>query len=201
MKRWQQALRALARRPQFAIAVVLILASGIAANTAVFSIVDAVLLKPLPYPDPDRLVTVMEASSAARNQESLIAPPRLEDWNRMNRTFDAIAGSYAENVTDTSSEEPERLAGRRVSPRYFDVFNTKTVIGRTFTADEEVFGGPPAAVISYDFWERRFHRDPGTVGKRLIFKDRPFTIVGVMPPMFDLPSGADLWVPRSDSPN
>src|SRR2546426_48665 len=90
MKRWQQALRALARRPQFAIAVVLILASGIAANTAVFSIVDAVLLKPLPYPDPDRLVTVMEASSAARNQESLIAPPRLEDWNRMNRTFDAI---------------------------------------------------------------------------------------------------------------
>jgi len=106
MKRWQQALRALARRPQFAIAVVLILASGIAANTAVFSIVDAVLLKPLPYPDPDRLVTVMEASSAARNQESLIAPPRLEDWNRMNRTFDAIAGSYAENVTDTSSEEP-----------------------------------------------------------------------------------------------
>jgi len=90
MKRWQQALRALARRPQFAIAVVLILASGIAANTAVFSIVDAVLLKPLPYPDPDRLVTVMEASSAARNQESLIAPPRLEGWNRMNRTFDAI---------------------------------------------------------------------------------------------------------------
>jgi len=196
MKRWQQALRALARRPQFAIAVVLILASGIAANTAVFSIVDAVLLKPLPYPDPDRLVTVMEASSAARNQESLIAPPRLEDWNRMNRTFDAIAGSYAENVTDTSSEEPERLAGRRVSPRYFDVFNTKTVIGRTFTADEEVFGGPPAAVISYDFWERRFHRDPGTVGKRLILKDRPFTIVGVMPKEF-AGSPIDLWMPAA----
>src|SRR5438128_2336322 len=196
MKRWQQALRALARRPQFAIAVVLILASGIAANTAVFSIVDAVLLKPLPYPDPDRLVTVMEASSAARNQESLIAPPRLEDWNRMNRTFDAIAGSYAENVTDTSSEEPERLAGRLVSPRYFDVFNTKTVIGRTFTADEEVFGGPPAAVISYDFWERRFHRDPGTVGKRLILKDRPFTIVGVMPKEF-AGSPIDLWMPAA----
>src|SRR6267142_4092572 len=196
MKRWQQALRALARRPQFAIAVVLILASGIAANTAVFSIVDAVLLKPLPYPDPDRLVTVMEASCTARNQESLIAPPRLEDWNRMNRTFDAIAGSYAENVTDTSSEEPERLAGRRVSPRYFDVFNTKTVIGRTFTADEEVFGGPPAAVISYDFWERRFHRDPGTVGKRLILKDRPFTIVGVMPKEF-AGSPIDLWMPAA----
>src|SRR3989442_6963360 len=140
MKRWEQALRALARRPQFAIAVVLILASGIAANTAVFSIVDAVLLKPLPYPNPDRLVTVMEASSATRNKESLIAPPRLADWNEMNRTFDEIAGSYAENVTDTSGEEPERLAGRRVSPRYFYVFKIKPIIGRTFTPYEENFG-------------------------------------------------------------
>src|SRR5215471_17384852 len=129
MKRWQQAFRALVRRPQFALGVVVILALGIAANTAVFSIVDAVLLKPLPYPDPDRLVTVMEASSASRNKETLIAPARLEDWNRLNQTFDAIGGIYSENVTDTSGEEPERLAGRRVSPRYFDVFQTRPVIG------------------------------------------------------------------------
>ena len=106
--------------------VVVILGLGIGANTALFSVVDAVLLRPLPYSNPDRVVrVVMEASPSRKEPVSLIAPTRLADWNRMNRTFEAIAGVYLENVTDTSGAEPERLAARRVSPRYFAIFGVK----------------------------------------------------------------------------
>jgi putative ABC transport system permease protein len=103
-----------------------------------FSVVHTVLLKPLPYPDPDRLVRIMEANSAKSQKESLAAPCRVADWNRLNRTFTAIAGSYTENVTDTSGQEPERLSRLRVSARYFDVFGSAPALGRMFTSDEEV---------------------------------------------------------------
>src|SRR5579862_5494795 len=107
MKQWKLALRSVTRRKGFSAAVIAILGLGIGANTAVFSVVDAVLLQPLPYPDAGRLVSVMEASPAKSEPISLIAPGRLEDWNRMSRAFDGLAGSYSENVTDTSGSEPE----------------------------------------------------------------------------------------------
>ena len=194
MKPWILARRALARRPGFVFSVVVILALGIGANTAIFSLVDAVLLKPLPYPNPDRLVTVMEASPSKSDAVSLIAPGRLEDWNRRNRTFEAIAGLYSENVTDTSGAEPERLAARRVSPRYFTVFATKAAAGRTFTSEEEIAGGPASAVISYGLWARRYHQDPHVAGRRLILGGKGFTIVGAMPKEF-AGSAIDLWLP------
>src|SRR2546430_2484417 len=160
MKQWTIAWRALARRPVFVVIVVVILGLGIGANTALFSVVDAVLLRPLPHPNPDRVVTVMEASPAKNEPRSLIAPARLADWSRMNRTFEAIAGVYSENLTDTSGAEPERLAGLRVSPRYFAVFGVKPLAGRTFTQDEEMDGGPLSVVIHYSFWNRRYHLSP-----------------------------------------
>src|SRR5579863_4977189 len=155
MKPWTLALRSLTRRKAFAAAVIAILALGIGANTAIFSVVDTVLLRPLPYQDSARLVTVMEASPSKSESVSLIAPARLSDWNRLNRTFEGIAASYTENVTDLSGNEPERLSGRRVSPGYFNVFGTQALLGRTFTPDEERDGGPTTAVISYSFWTRR----------------------------------------------
>ena len=182
------------RRPGFAVAVVAVLALGIGANTAVFSLVDAALLRPLPYPNPSRLVTVMEARPAKNQKTSLIAPGRLEDWNRMNRTFDAISAVYSENVTDTSGSEPERLAGRRVSPRYFAVFGVKPLLGRTFTPDEEVAGGPGSAVISYGLWTRRYSQSSNAIGQRLILGGKGFTIVGVMPKNF-ASLAIDLWIP------
>jgi putative ABC transport system permease protein len=194
MKKWMLASRTLTRRPGFALAAILILALGIGTNTAMFSMVDSILLKPLPYPHGDRLVTVLEASAAKNQKESLIAPARLEDWNRMNRTFDAIAGIYSESVTDTSGAEPERLDGRRVSPRYFDVFGMKPLLGRTFTPQEDVLGGPTSAVISEPFWNRRYHSDPRIIGKRLIVGGTGFTIVGVMPRQFAGPT-VDVWLP------
>ena len=111
--------------------------------------------------------TVQEASPAASTRVSLIAPGRLEDWQRLNRSFTALSGAYSEAVTDTSVVDPERLDGRRVAPRYFTVFGADAIVGRTFTDAEEQFGGPGAAVISDAFWARRFQRDPQVIGRAL----------------------------------
>ena len=158
MQRWQIALRTLIRRPGYTVTAMLMLIMGIGATTTLFSLVDTVLLKPLPYPDSDRLVTVYETQPSKSDQENLIAPARLVDWARMNQTFDALSAMYTENVTDTSVTEPERLAGRRVAFGYFDVLATKPLLGRTFHSDEEVYGGPSVAVISYGMWTRRYGR-------------------------------------------
>jgi predicted permease len=204
MNNWTVAWRSLTRRRGFATAVILILALGIAANTAVFVMVDAVLLKPFPYPNAGRLVSVMEASPAKHEKVSLIAPARLADWQRLNHTFDALGASYSDNVTDTSGSEPERLAAQRVSPGFFNVYGVAPLLGRTFTAAEQEFGGPHAAVITYSFWTRRFGRDPQVLGRRLIVGGQGFSIVGVMPKSFTLPSTAnalDLWLPAQFNPS
>ena len=194
MALWSQALRSLVRRPALSITAVLTLAFGIAITAAAFAVVDAVLLEPLPYPDADRLVTVMEASPTARQRVSLVAPARLLDWNRASTTFDVISGSYAENVTDTSGTEPERLEARRVAPRYFEVFEAQPLTGRIFTPDEERADGPAAAIISEGFWTRRFQRAATAIGQRLQISGVGFTIVGVMPGSFATPT-VDVWLP------
>jgi len=194
MKQWTIACRALLRRPGYSVTALLMLMLGIGATTALFSVIDTILLKPLPFPDPDRLVTVYEASPSKSKTESLIAPVRLEDWSRMNRTFDAIAGLYTENVTDTSGPEPERLAGRRVSPRYFEVYQARPLMGRTFTKEEDIAGGPTSAIIGHAFWTRRYAQDRNVIGKRLVIGGKGYSIVGVMPK--ELASASvDLWIP------
>ena len=198
MTHWKSALRSLARRPAFALATILILALGMGATTTLFSLIDAVLWKPLPYPNPERVVTVFEVNPAKHQNTSLIAPGRLEDWNRLSKSFESISGSYVENVTDTSGREPERLAGRRVSPRYFAVFETPALIGRVFTPEEEKDGGPLSAVISYRLWQRRYHGDAGVIGKRLVLGGKGYTIVGVMPDGF-MPPSIDVWMPAQFS--
>src|ERR1700691_2126844 len=160
MHQWRIALRSLVRRPGFSMTAVLMLVLGIGTTTALFSLVDTILLKPLPYPHPARLVTLMEASPSKNKSASLIAPGRLEDWNRMNQTFEFVTGSYNENVTDTSGAEPERLGARPVAPRFFETFGAAPRSGRAFTRDEEAYGGPQAAVISYGLWTRRYGQDP-----------------------------------------
>jgi putative ABC transport system permease protein len=193
------ACRSLVRRPSFTITAVLTLAFGISTTTAMFSVVDVVLLKPLPFPNADRLVTVMESNPARTQSMSLVAPGRLLDWDHANRTFEALSGSYAENVTDTSELEPQRLQGRRVAPRYFAVFGMAPSAGRTFTEDEERFGGPQAAVISDGLWTRRYGRAATAIGRRLIFGGVGYTIVGVMPAAFTS-AAIDLWLPAQTPP-
>ncbi|HKW01535.1 MAG TPA: ADOP family duplicated permease [Vicinamibacterales bacterium] len=196
--RLAQATRSLFRRPAFTATALFALAAGTAATTTVFAIVDTVVIKALPYPDADRLVNVQEASPAANARVSLVGPARLEDWQRMTRSFEAVSGYYSEAVTDTSVAQPERLDGRRVAPRFFTVFGTNPVVGRTFTDAEEHFGGPLAAVVSEQFWARRFQRNPQVIGRALMIGGQAFPIVGVMPAAFT--SSVDVWLPAQFAP-
>jgi len=199
MMQWKIACRSLARRPAFAVATIFILALGIGSTTTLFSLIDAVLWKPLPYPNPDRLVSIYEANPAKNQNTSLIAPVRVEDWNRLAQSFEGISGLYGENVTDTSGSEPERLAGRRVAPRFFGVYGSAPLIGRVFHDDEEKFAGPLVAVINYSLWQRRYHGDPGVIGRRLVLNGKGYTIIGVMAEGF-ASSATDLWMPAALPP-
>jgi putative ABC transport system permease protein len=189
-------IRSLARRPALAAAVVLTLALGIGANSAIFSAVDAVLLQPLPYPDAERLVAVYESNLARRQSTQLVAPGRLEEWNQMNQTFRGLAASYFENMTDTTGALPERVEARRVSPRFFSVLGVPAAIGRTLNPAEELFGGPRAVVLSDAFWRKRFDGNPLAVGQPLTLGGASYTIVGIMPPSFRYPKATtEVWLP------
>lgn len=195
---WRQAWRSLARRPAFLAATVVTLALGAGVTTAVFSLVDTVLVKPLPYPDADALVTVYEQSPSTRDRRSLVAPGRLRDWNQLNRSFVAISGTNTESVTETSAREPERLAAVRVAPRFFAVYAQQPIAGRWFTDDEERETGANAVVISERFWTRRFNREPSAVGRALTIGGKGYPIVGVMPASFTAAT-TDAWLPAKTS--
>jgi predicted permease len=192
----RSAVRGFRHRPGAALMVIATLALGIGANTAIFAAVDAILLKPLPYPDADRLVSIYELNRSQRGATQLVAPVRLEEWNRANRTFEELAGCYFENMTDTSGPLPERIEAMRTSPRFFSVLGVSASIGRTPTAGEEQFGGTPSVVLSDHLWRNRFAADPDVVGRRVVLSGTSRTIVGVMPPSFRYPTAAtDAWVP------
>jgi putative ABC transport system permease protein len=187
-------VRTLTRTPGFTAAVVLTLALGIGANTAVFSAVNAVLLQPLPFPDGDRLMRLTQTQE--RTTESNIAPVRLEDWHRLNSTFEAITGYLTENVSETSGDLPERVRRASVTARFLDVLGVAPALGRGFRPDEHQIGGPSAVLISDRYWRRRCGADPNVAGKSVRIGSTSFPIVGVMPASFLFPDrDVDLWFP------
>jgi putative ABC transport system permease protein len=188
------ATRTLAKAPAFTITVVLTLGLGIGANTAVFSAIDAVLLRPLPFPAADQLMLVEQNNP--RNPDTFVAPPRLSDWNRLNRSFSAITGYYTQDSSELSGPLPERLREAFVAPRFLDVLGVLPALGRDFAPEESRFGGPNAVLISDRFWRRRFNADPEAVGKKLRLGQNSYTIVGVMPASFLFQNrDVDLWAP------
>ncbi|MET1082123.1 MAG: ABC transporter permease, partial [Burkholderiales bacterium] len=189
------AVRSLARVPGFTTTVVLTLALGIGANTAVFSAIDAILLRPLPFPDGDRLVRILQRNS--RSTETPVAPVRLEDWNQLNSTFEGITGFYTEDVSETSADLPEQLRRAYVAPRFFEVWGMTPALGRGFTQSEHQPGGPAAVVISDRYWRRRFAADRDVLGKLVRVAGTTAPIVGVMQPSFRFPDpDVDGWFPR-----
>lgn len=188
------ALRGLARTPAFTVTVLLTFTLGIGANSAVFSAISAVLLRPLPFPSGDELVKL--AQSHPKIPGPFVAPVRLEDWNRMNSTFQAITGYYTEDFSELSGELPEQLKRALVAPRFLQVWRIAPALGRDFSAQEEHFGGPNAVLISDRLWQRRFGGNPDAIGKVLRIGTYAFSIVGVMPASFLFPDrDVDLWVP------
>jgi putative ABC transport system permease protein len=198
----KSAFRFLRKSPSFSLAVILTLALGIGANSAVFSAIDAIVLRPLPFPQGDRLTAIFQHDSKGRDANVYVAPVRLEEWNRMNSTFQAISGYYTDDLSETSGSLPEKVTEALVAPRFLGVMGVSPILGREFTAQEEHWGGPGAAIISYSFWQRRFHGDPEAVGKKLHLAGFTYSIVGVMPASFQFPSHeVDLWSPSApDAP-
>jgi putative ABC transport system permease protein len=175
--------RGLRRSPGFAIAVVLTLALGIGANTAIFSVVDQVLLRPLPYPDGDRLVTIYEAGLGEPKHFS-VSPANWLDWQRQSGTLQQVAVWRPFSAALTGFAEPTRLEAQLVSSEFFPVLGVRPLLGRTISERDDRPNAPPVLVLSYRLWQQRFAGDPGVVGRVVQLNDRPAEIVGVMPAGF-----------------
>jgi putative ABC transport system permease protein len=183
------AFRTLLRRPGFTAAAVLTLAVGLGANAAIFSVVDGVLLQPLPFPEPERL------SFLTRDGDVSILDG--VDWRRESRAFESIALFLRGWAFDLSGEgTPERVVGSVVEPEFFEVLRTPPLLGRTLNADDNREGGARVAVVSEGFWKRRLGSDPAVLGRKITLSDYPTEIVGVMPAHLDfLQNDVEVWVP------
>jgi predicted permease len=194
------ALRAFTKSPRFTAAVVFTLAFGIGATTAVVSTVDAVLLRPLPYGDPVRIVTVWEEATALGFPRNTPAPANYLDWRDRNRVFESMAATASANANITGDGAPEQVLGRRVTANFFDVLGTRPIVGRTFSAEEERMNAP-VVVISYALWRRRYQADPAIAGRDITMNDARVTVIGVMPEAFVFRNREmDFWVPMAFTP-
>jgi putative ABC transport system permease protein len=188
------AFRQLCKSPGFTFVAVLTLALGIGANTTIFSVINAVLLRPLPYPNADRIMTLKEFSNGA---DSAIAFPDYLDWRRDNTVFEHLAISRREsrNLSGIAGRQPERVGVAFVTANFFPVIGLSPKLGRTFTDEEDKVGGPALAVISDRLWQRVFQRDPGVLGRAVSFHNQLYTVIGVMPPEMTSPQETDAWLP------
>jgi predicted permease len=188
------------RSPGYAAAIVLTFALGIGANTALFSVVNGLLLHRLPYRDPDRLVYVSEFWPSQRLNP---APPGPDfaNWKKQARLFERLEGYFGPGTpTLTGKGDPERLEGMAVTRGFLDLLGVQPMLGRTFTAEEDRRGGPPAVILSYELWQRKFNSSPNIVGKTADLQGRGCTIVGVLPASFIFPDNnfrADILVPMA----
>jgi putative ABC transport system permease protein len=188
--------RMLAKRPGFTLVAIITLALGIGANTAIFSVVNTVLLRPLSYKEPDRLMMVWEDASQQGFPRNSTTPANFIDWRDQNQVFEGMAALGRESFNLTGAGEPEKIDGRRVSATLFDLLGVEPQLGRAFLREEDQPGGNRVVIISHGLWQRRFGSDVNIVGKPLTLNGESLTVVGVMPPQFEFPGrDAELWVP------
>ena len=194
----RHAVRLLFKNPGFALVAVLTLGLGIGGNTAVFSVVNTVLLRPLPYPDADRIVRVREERPEVRGRAlpSFMTSTTLQAWREDPQTVDAIAGYGDRSYTLTGEDAPVRVRGADVSPAMFSLLRATPLMGRVLELADEQRGNHLVVVLSHDAWQQRFGGDPDIIGRPLVLDDAPHTVVGVMPPSFYFPDhDAELWTP------
>jgi putative ABC transport system permease protein len=196
---WQDlryGLRMIVKNPAFTAIAVIALALGIGANSAIFSVVNTVLLQPLPYKDPDRLMMVWEDISAKGFPRDTPAAANYIDWRDQNQVFEGMAAMANESFNLTGAGDPERIDGRRVSASLFPLLGVEPSLGRAFSPEEDQPGGNKVVILSNGLWKRRFGSDMNIVGKAFTFNGESVQVVGVMPPSFQFPSPEDeLWVP------
>jgi len=186
--------RMLLKKPGFTLIAVITLSLGIGANTAIFSVVNAVLIRPLPYEESERLVFLSERSQQLEGMS--ISYPNYVDWRARNNVFEKIGvynGFSSYNLT--GSGEPERLRAGQVSADLFAALRVNVALGRIFTSEEDKPGAEPVVVLSHALWQRRFGGDPNIINRTIKLSDRGYTVIGVMPAGYRFPSGVEIWVP------
>jgi|HubBroStandDraft_2_1064218.scaffolds.fasta_scaffold21620_2 putative ABC transport system permease protein len=191
-------IRTLAKNPGFAVVAVLTLALGIGANTAIFSVVDAVLLRPLPYPESDRLFTVYQTLPEAPAQNTGVSYPNYLDWTQRNEAFESIAAVRGNVLALSGLGEPTYIQTGSVTSNYFDVLRVKPLLGRTLQPSDDALDVNPVVVMSESLWRARFGADPALVGRAVTLDQHPITVVGIVPAYFhpSVPdTAAQLWVP------
>ncbi len=199
---WQDlryGVRMLAKHPGFTFVAVMTLALGIGANSAIFSVVDAVLLRPLKFKDPEQLVRMWE--TLPQGGTGTVSPPNLKDWREQNDTLAAIAAFSTPNFNLQNQDSPERIPGASVTPEFFDVMGVLPLLGRAFRAGEDQLGNHRVVILSHELWQRNFGADPQIVGRSIPVNGENFTVVGVAPPGFRYPSRlTELWTPLTLTP-
>jgi predicted permease len=194
-------LRQLRRSPGFATVAILTLTLGIGVNTAIFSAVNTVLLRPLPYKDADRLVMVWRMNPKEGSEIAPLTPADFADLRDQNHVFEGMAGSSDEVYTLTGQGEPEQIFAYDFDASLFPLLGVKPLLGRTFVPDDDRPGSGSVVVLSYQLWRRRFGGDPGVIGRSINLSGKLFQVVGVMPPGFDHPDSlVELWTPLALSP-
>jgi putative ABC transport system permease protein len=194
------AFRTLRRSPGFTLIAIATLALALGANTAIFSFVNAVLLKPLPYDHPERIVRVLEAPpGGGRNGISTLD---FLDWQKQNTCFEYLAARTGDSATLTSTESPIQLTGERVSARYFEIFGVRPALGRTFVDGEDQEGKDKVVVLSHTLWQTQFGGDPTLVGRTITLDGEAHTVIGVLPKGTPFERGwARIWRPLVFSPS
>jgi len=195
-KIWQDlryGARMLLKNPGITFVVILALALGIGANTAIFSVVDTVLLRPLPYPESDRLVFLNETSKSM--DEISVAYPNFTDWRNQNQVFEKIGVYNRDSYNLTGAGEAERINTGQVSADLFAALRVNPMMGRLFTNEEDKPGGTPVVLLSYALWQRRFGGQPGVLNQPLALNGKSYTVIGIMPQSYQFPSRVEMWVP------
>ena len=206
---WQDGkygLRMMGKNPGFSLVAVLTLALGIGANTAIFSVINAVLLRPLPYAEPERLVAIGTMEKQDRRRLGAMSYPDFADWRAGQTAFERMAASYTRSVTMASKAGAVRMSGAVVTSELFPLLGVQPLLGRAFGEEADRAGGGRWALLSHATWQTRFDGDPGVIGRAIALNGQSYTVAGVMPPAFQYPiqrEPIDLWTnmaPDAEAP-
>src|SRR5436190_6173034 len=194
-------IRSLLKQPAFTAIAVITLALGIAGNTVIFSAVNSLLVKPLAFPELDRMVAIWEARLSQGVERNEVTMADYLDWRKQNQTFEQL-GLYSWWTANlTGVEPPERIQGFLVTANFLDVLRVKPFIGRGFLSDEDQPGKEPVAILAYGIWQRRFGGDPNIVNKTINLNGVARTVIGIMPQGFNYPGGVDVIAPFTLTPD
>jgi putative ABC transport system permease protein len=199
MHDFRSSTRAFLKHPGFVITTTLILALGVGANATIFSVVNAILVRPLPYKEPDRIVMIWETNQSQAVPRAIVSPANFLDWKKQNQVFEDLAAFRFWYYTLTGSGDPEKYQGARVSASFFPLLGVSPEIGRNFKSEEEEIGRDHVVMLSHALWQRRFGGNPNIIGQPLTIDGEPFTIIGILPASFRfirvLNAELELWMP------